>query len=123
VGQNKFQSTLPVKGATAPPMFLLTEIPFQSTLPVKGATLRRSMLRPVLHVSIHAPGEGSDDAFPKTAEEFEEFQSTLPVKGATQRGPSGIRLRLFQSTLPVKGATFHHPHRGWHPPGFNPRSR
>ena len=127
---DKFQSTLPVRGATCAyrPQFgneryfnprspcgerrdvslhLITEIAFQSTLPVRGAT------------------EKSLDGVAKLV----EFQSTLPVRGATPpaqggeadpsnfnpRSPCGERpyrvlgrcgsLKGFQSTLPVRGAT------------------
>ena len=82
-GRNKFQSTLPVRGATegyreGPAVFCISihapregsdrfcflgqcnRIEFQSTLPVRGAT--SYLLLAVGHgpISIHAPREGSD---------------------------------------------------------------
>ena len=57
----RFQSTLPVRGATQRLNVLLASGEFQSTLPVRGATLRS-----------------------RTGEITElSFQSTLPVRGAT----------------------------------------
>ena len=57
---NKFQSTLPLRGATPASRRLRDMIEFQSTLPLRGAT--------------QAHGAGSM---------FFEFQSTLPLRGAT----------------------------------------
>ena len=74
----EFQSTLPVKGATAFVAYLLGRALFQSTLPVKGAT---SFLAPLLFdlkISIHAPGKGSDRDITSNLY-FVKFQSTLPV--------------------------------------------
>ena len=78
-----FQSTLPVKGATPPPLFL----------GIAGV------------VSIHAPREGSDLEFPFQKPVIRMFQSTLPVKGATFPLSTLNDHLQFQSTLPVKGAT------------------
>ena len=36
---------------------------FQSTLPVRGATLRDGLAQPPIGISIHAPREGSDSKF------------------------------------------------------------
>ncbi len=56
---------------------------FQSTLPMKGAThiLAQALLESV--VSIHAPNEGSDFSVLFFAANMAVFQSTLPMKGAT----------------------------------------
>ena len=102
---------------------------FQSTLPVWGATLRFA-LQPVhgVDISIHAPRVGSDQGWCECEAKQLAFQSTLPVWGATvlsngvtfeqdnfnPRSPCGERRPhslprykrdLFQSTLPVWGAT------------------
>jgi len=58
----RFQSTLPVKGATRQAKSNLTAWTFQSTLPVKGATIVPYARYQYYGVSIHAPGEGSDSA-------------------------------------------------------------
>ena len=79
---------------------------FQSTLPVRGATA--TMCRPLFRVpiSIHAPREGSDTFFSNLYRFTSKFQSTLPVRGATS---GAVKLNYaksrFQSTLPVRGAT------------------
>ena len=68
-------------------MLLLTEAvieKFQSTLPVRGATLRPVGRHLEHHISIHAPREGSDWAYWYSSERMSGFQSTLPVRGATR---------------------------------------
>ena len=86
----------------------LTPTRFQSTLPVKGATSPTTAYQSPTTVSIHAPGEGSDKLYEHLFILSTLFQSTLPVKGATLCGLSIHHfLTLFQSTLPVKGATLY----------------
>ena len=55
-----FQSTLPVRGATAETAELAKAIEFQSTLPVRGATADLKNFNFNGLISIHAPREGSD---------------------------------------------------------------
>ena len=62
---SKFQSTLPVRGATegrytVDPAYAS----FQSTLPVRGATALLNYAGANSIISIHAPREGSDCTFP-----------------------------------------------------------
>ena len=58
---HKFQSTLPVRGATASPSdFPEKEPQFQSTLPVRGATWDLFSQFMDKAISIHAPRTGSD---------------------------------------------------------------
>ena len=97
---------------------------FQSTRPVKGATAKESNGTGWGYISIHAPGEGRDahdimDPLPEWI-----FQSTRPVKGATEqlRG-SRMKKKVFQSTRPVKGATAHTPPTTTGQGYFNPRAR
>ena len=101
---------------------------FQSTLPMRGATTRHSSLDNPPYISIHAPHAGSDDGYYGHADGFHGFQSTLPMRGATAKYPCHPRhqnisihaphagsdlayvdpLRRgesFQSTLPMRGAT------------------
>ena len=127
----RFQSTLPVRGATRPIWLSCTHLcKFQSTLPVRGATgLDLDIAVPLLEISIHAPREGSDDGstprrfiadtisihapregsdgFHTNKEDVALlFQSTLPVRGATaSSGDWEPYPSRFQSTLPVRGAT------------------
>ena len=78
----KFQSTLPARGATWMVLWMLFTLQFQSTLPARGATTDLPLL------------------FPRRG-----FQSTLPARGATRKA-HGIAYRVtFQSTLPARGAT------------------
>ena len=82
----RFQSTLPVWGATHLSDNKLRRMKFQSTLPVWGAT---------------CPACGASSPAWR-------FQSTLPVGGATADDPRRNAAVLpFQSTLPVWGATHH----------------
>ena len=102
---------------------------FQSTLPVWGATIVVVRCYVVTCISIHAPRVGSDPMYRRCpSQDSRRFQSTLPVWGATRsstaavpsasdfnpRSPCGERhvmpyypeeRAVFQSTLPVWGAT------------------
>ena len=66
--KNRFQSTLPVGGATTSNRHSADVAEFQSTLPVGGATLVKSVNRlVVIVISIHAPRGGSDRGVTTTA--------------------------------------------------------
>ena len=79
---------------------------FQSTLPVWGATAVQEVHKAVQDVSIHAPRVGSDNKDIWITVPSAVFQSTLPVWGATaNRSDRCNREPRFQSTLPVWGAT------------------
>ena len=56
---------------------------FQSTLPVWGATFTLYDVAAALYISIHAPRVGSDTNMAMEFENAMAFQSTLPVWGAT----------------------------------------
>ena len=58
-------------------------IRFQSTLPVRGATRYAAVKQVFYGISIHAPRAGSDKELRNTLYNIFEFQSTLPVRGAT----------------------------------------
>ena len=58
---------------------------FQSTLPVWGATRQRPVRHRRQRISIHAPRVGSDEKAQAGEEPIPVFQSTLPVWGATGR--------------------------------------
>ena len=97
----RFQSTLPVRGAT----ISLLRVPrllsnFNPRSPCgerrcngKGTALWAS-------ISIHAPRAGSDDVPGVVKGVPRGFQSTLPVRGATVPGVVKGVPRGFQSTLP-----------------------
>ena len=56
----RFQSTLPMRGATNPLIGIAARQAFQSTLPMRGATHLSSDSRATRKISIHAPHAGSD---------------------------------------------------------------
>ena len=56
---------------------------FQSTLPVRGATDVVKPCHKARHISIHAPRAGSDMLDDAEDMGIIVFQSTLPVRGAT----------------------------------------
>ena len=86
--------------------FIHTFQRFQSTLPVRGATVKPGYAQVNLEqISIHAPRAGSDRSAAGFVLVPVAFQSTLPVRGATRRRCKAAEKQLFQSTLPVRGAT------------------
>ena len=113
---------------------------FQSTLPARGATCSVDRQRITHHVSIHAPGEGSDRRWTSRAwrrcfnprSRRGERRETVDARTAEGFNPRSRRRERrggsipwcsleFQSTLPAKGAT------GWRSGTwrcgcFNPRS-
>ena len=78
---------------------------FQSTLPLRGATAGARPERRTGCISIHAPLAGSDGYHYRVGKLREEFQSTLPLRGATLKPLLWTAAREFQSTLPLRGAT------------------
>ena len=101
---------------------------FQSTLPVRGATITTAIPFVLSVISIHAPRAGSDVQALSGIQRFTHFNPRspcgerpltlffLPYSSANfnPRSPCGERLTLivlltiswkFQSTLPVRGAT------------------
>ena len=103
----RFQSTLPVGGATMTVTPRRRPSRFQSTLPVGGATGQRPGQQHIRRISIHAPRGGSDRMCPTWSYHQFGFQSTLPVGGATELIYQAKTKNGFQSTLPVGGATEH----------------
>ena len=95
---------------------------FQSTLPVWGAT-RVQRIRPETRaISIHAPRVGSDGAGGNPGDESRNFNPRSPCGERLGQAVSSCNTAGFQSTLPVWGATplpvLARPGR----PDFNPRS-
>ncbi len=58
--ESAFQSTLPARGATVVPSSSAVSTTFQSTLPARGATTADSAEPKSIEISIHAPRTGSD---------------------------------------------------------------
>ena len=142
--ERKFQSTLPVWGATIGSVPFDAAPKFQSTLPVWGATHQRVHQDDPLLISIHAPRVGSD-AGEKLKNERDGISIHAPRVGSDSsasradsragdfnpRSPCGERRQSarrrkrrkpFQSTLPVWGATRSCPRPRPSRRNFNPRS-
>ena len=128
-GAVRFQSTLPLRGATAPAVPVARPTcNFNPRSPYGERLCFYTAGHVFRDISIHAPLTGSDFGFTLSILAFSQFQSTLPLRGATPRAfhfaypifdfnprsPYGERpankiLDLtpieFQSTLPLRGAT------------------
>ena len=79
----RFQSTLPLRGATKILKKVLFSEVFQSTLPLRGATRSSRTLYRRIPISIQAPLTGSDQ-HRQAKRLFFSISSTLPLRGATQ---------------------------------------
>jgi len=101
---------------------LLTPLVFQSTLPVKGATADSEKYNVVSHVSIHAPSEGSDLP-PTQLTGSTNVSIHAPSEGSDKRG----RGRPFRATVsihaPSEGSDAPHCGRWNVTRCFNPRSQ
>ena len=97
----RFQSTLPVRGATLLECLKVTwHTQFQSTLPVRGATLILFAANQVCYI----------------------FQSTLPVRGATRSNLVGSRFWTISIHAPRAGSDRSMPLSRMTCRYFNPRS-
>ena len=102
----RFQSTLPVRGATAYPRGREAGSDISIHAPREGSDGKGGRSKNDLpRISIHAPREGSDTSSWKSVFPLRGFQSTLPVRGATGWEIPDPGRGRFQSTLPVRGAT------------------
>ena len=72
---------------------------FQSTHPVRGATARVNQVATKTVISIHAPREGCDEPFKNPLDVF-KFQSTHPVRGATGQDVLHDGTRNFNPRTP-----------------------
>ena len=125
---DEFQSTRPVRGATATISRMMTERSISIHAPRAGRDGENIYATILRSISIHAPRAGRDSIHNVYACADKKFQSTRPVRGATAlsmftmrprrdfnpRAPCGARhfhhaqlpfRNLFQSTRPVRGAT------------------
>ena len=80
-----FQSTRPARGATVSDATVYHVRLFQSTRPARGATPLTFQLHDCYGISIHAPREGRDKEDVKAITGKAGFQSTRPARGATRR--------------------------------------
>ena len=103
--RSKFQSTLPLRGATP----LAREIGrigvFQSTLPLRGATFGFELVAELGLISIHTPLAGSDCRSGKRLSRIFYFNPHSPCGERRADSSTGPRETGFQSTLPLRGAT------------------
>ena len=103
----RFQSTLPVRGATAAFDGLRHALPISIHAPREGSDRCAFQVRQRLIISIHAPREGSD---PSASLQFtlrdENISIHAPREGSDPLRPGNRAApHIFQSTLPVRGAT------------------
>ena len=78
---------------------------FQSTLPVRGATGCTVKRDCSLVISIHAPRAGSDCHWFSSRRSIDNFNPRSPCGERQSRSRKNWETNLFQSTLPVRGAT------------------
>ena len=78
---------------------------FQSTHPLRGATADCMRQLGAIGISIHAPLAGCDEHERQIEDVADVFQSTHPLRGATFRTKKAPSRLIFQSTHPLRGAT------------------
>ena len=143
--KRKFQSTLPLRGATFTCKQVLSnshdfnprspygerrpELPqdwighgFQSTLPLRGATCGQTWPHPSFEISIHAPLTGSDAGRHTMRMPPCVFQSTLPLRGATASFNSPVTFSQISIHAPLTGSDLSAPALPSGANYFNPRS-
>ena len=102
----RFQFTHPGKGATDERRSIERLGTSFNSRTLGRVRRRRSPLLTTPHdVSIHAPWEGCDQAYLRTAPYYREFQFTHPGRGATQFCYFFVLWLWFQFTHPGRGAT------------------
>ena len=143
---NKFQSTLPARGATplhnitsgvfadfnprsphgerqARRLFGKQTRAFQSTLPARGATnMGGEKICITGYFNPRSPHGERRLRSPGCKTGVKPFQSTLPARGATNPCAERPPFRQFQSTLPARGATLATAWSWKTTQYFNPRS-
>ena len=118
----RFQSTLPLRGATYCRGKVLFGTAFQSTLPLRGATFAPGTDTMRSAISIHAPLAGSDRAGRCLRRSGRDFNPRSPCGERLPVKASSTATGEFQSTLPLRGATLRSPPRSCTSRHFNPRS-
>ena len=103
---SRFQSTLPVWGATSRPGNCKLIFRISIHAPRVGSDKQARINERVAEISIHAPRVGSDAKEREAVRKTTEFQSKLPLWGATPSVYGKGTALSFQSTLPVWGATY-----------------
>ncbi len=78
---------------------------FQSTLPMRGATKYPQAHAYLIAISIHAPHAGSDSLMVCNSSPKNDFNPRSPCGERRHCLIAIVILPLFQSTLPMRGAT------------------
>ena len=100
-----FQSTLPLRGATALEKSNRDFDKISIHAPLAGSDRRHAKGTAGPGLSIHAPLAGSDTSFVMVLHPGHDFNPRSPC-GERRHGPSyTIPELVFQSTLPLRGAT------------------
>ena len=95
---------------------------FQSTHPVRGATACRYPLAYLVAISIHAPREGCDTTKRLDADNTTAFQSTHPVRGATHITITNNGTQIISIHAPREGCDRTRAVNGNDTANFNPRT-
>ena len=105
--ESLFQSTRPIRGATAAGAVLVQRGRISIHAPHTGRdVLRQHGDGQLVAISIHAPHTGRDARVVAVVADPDLFQSTRPIRGATVKAAGQIaKLMQFQSTRPIRGAT------------------
>ena len=126
--QDRFQSTHPLRGATAPQEIMphVEAISIHAPLagcdqavvdkkqdrrhisihaPLAGCDFWLLSREAWIQISIHAPLAGCDLINSVNKEKVKSFQSTHPLRGATAPAAGKLLGQSFQSTHPLRGAT------------------
>ncbi len=82
---------------------ILSHLAFQSTHPLRGATASLRPLRPLRHISIHAPLAGCDGVISFQAAKHAAFQSTHPLRGATAQEAAELARHIISIHAPLAG--------------------
>ena len=95
-----------MRGATHPHAAPNVPTRFQSTHPVRGATAFRELDKGVKDISIHAPREGCDCLIVNKRVDIEDISIHAPREGCDAPFSTICATEsVFQSTHPVRGAT------------------
>ena len=110
LAEYKFQSTLPVRGATARRPGATVTLIFQSTLPVRGATHKWRNHCRAGNISIHAPRAGSDTTAALRGDE-EAISIHAPRAGSDGNNTHPGRHRRISIHAPRAGSDRKHGRR------------
>ena len=106
MADGQFQSTHPLRGATAGRNGVLPLEQFQSTHPLRGATRKRHDVHGEGEISIHAPLAGCDKSTGRSSGRRNvNFNPRTPCGVRPRRWKTTKKAKLFQSTHPLRGAT------------------